>query len=485
MLFFKRKAKARLLLDLYLLNDTDQCSGAKSDGKVKPSSSTPNAPAQDISNLGLQDTPKVKSKNLNVVEEFAKAKMKDAVSFVVVGHVDHGKSTLMGRLLYDLRVVDEKTVERLRRDSKKIGKASFALAWVMDATSDERERGVTVDIATKYFETEKTRFTILDAPGHQDFIPNMISGASQADLAILVTDASTNSFEAGLRGQTKEHAMLVRSMGVHKLIVAVNKMDACEWSHDRFKEIQQQMTAFLTSANFSPKSVSFVPCAGLTGDNVVLPLDSTKVPWYKGPTLIQELDSLQPAKRLLEKALRMTISEVFSSSPNHPISVAGKVDSGSLQIGDKVKILPSDETAVIKSIDADGQPADWAVAGQIVVLNLANGELHLKHGDIICHEKDTLKNVKEFTAKILAFEHILPMYVDVHRGPMHAPGKITKLVATLNKADGGVVKKKPKVIQPGAAARVVIELDEEMPLEAPSKIVLRAEGRTVAAGLIE
>jgi elongation factor 1 alpha-like protein len=381
--------------------------------------------------------------------------------------------------------VDDKTVDKLRRDSKKIGKASFALAWVMDATSDERERGVTVDVATKYFETEKTRFTILDAPGHQDFIPNMISGASQADLAILVTDASTNSFEAGLRGQTKEHAMLVRSMGVQRLIVAVNKMDTCGWSHDRFKEIQQQMTAFLASANFSSKSVSFIPCAGITGENVVLPVDLAKAPWYKGPTLMQELDSAEPNKRLLEKPLRMTISEVFSSSPNNPISVAGKVDAGSLQVGDKVKVLPSGETAVIKSIDADGQPADWAVAGQIVVFNLANGELHLKHGDIICHEKDALKNVREFVAKILAFEHILPMYVDVHRGPMHAPGKITKLVATLNKADGEVAKKKPKVIQPGAAARVVIELDEEMPLESSSKIVLRADGRTVAAGLIE
>jgi len=467
------------------MNDADQCSGAKSNGKGKPSTPTPNGLAQDVSNLGLQDVPKVKSKNLNVVEEFGKAKMKDAVSFVVVGHVDHGKSTLMGRLLYDLRVVDEKTVDKLRRDSKKIGKGSFALAWVMDATSDERERGVTVDIATKYFETEKTRFTILDAPGHQDFIPNMISGASQADLAVLVIDASTNSFEAGLRGQTKEHAMLVRSMGVQRLIVAVNKMDACEWSQDRFKEIQQQMTAFLASANFSSKSVSFVPCAGLTGDNVVVPVDSAKAPWYKGSTLIQELDHAEPTKRLLEKPLRMTISEVFSSSPNNPISVSGKVDAGSLQVGDKVKILPSGETAVIKSLDADGQPADWAVAGQIVVLNLALGELHLKHGDIICHEKDALKNVKEFTAKILSFEHIMPMYVDVHRGPMHAPGKIIRLVATLNKADGEVAKKRPKVIQPGVAARVVIELDEEMPLEAPNKIVLRADGRSVAAGLIE
>jgi elongation factor 1 alpha-like protein len=392
----------------------------------------------------------------------------------------------MGRLLYDLKVVDERSIEKLRRDSKKIGKSSFALAWVMDASSDERARGVTIDVATNYFETSNTKFTILDAPGHQDFIPNMISGASQADFAVLVIDASTNNFESGLRGQTKEHALLVRSMGVQKLIVAVNKMDLANWSLDRFTEIQQQTTAFLTQANFAPKNISFVPCAGLTGENIVTPVEKSKAPWYTGLTLVQELDNAEPTKRVLEKPLRMTVSEVFKSSPNNPVSVSGRLDAGSLQVGDAVKVLPSGETALVKSLDADNEPADWAVAGQIATLNLADIDVaHIRFGDIICHPQHAVKNVKQFTTKILSFEHIMPMYVDVHRGPLHATGKIAKLVALLDKGSGEVTRKKPKVVQPGSVARVVVELESEMPLEAPSRVILRADGHTVAAGLVE
>ena len=445
-----------------------------------------NGVAQGVAALTVQDTPKVKSKNLNVLEEFEKAKMKDAASFVVVGHVDHGKSTLMGRLLYDLKVVDEKTVDKLRRDSKKIGKASFALAWVMDATSDERERGITVDVATNYFETDKTRFTILDAPGHQDFVPNMIAGASQADFAVLVIDASTNSFESGLRGQTKEHAMLVRSLGVQRLVVAVNKMDTTNWSEERFNEIQREMTTFLTAANFSPKNVSYIPCAGLTGENIVTPVSHSKAPWYHGATLVQELDAAEPTKRAMSKPLRLSISEVFSSSPNNPISVSGRIDAGSVQVGDKVKVLPAGATATVKSLDADGEPRDWAVAGQIVVLNLADVDrVHVRHGDVVALAADPLRNRADFVAKILAFDHVLPGFVDVHRGPLHAPGKVAKLVAVLNKATGEVERRKPKVVQPGAVARVVVELEAEMPIEAGNRVVLRSEGKSIAAGLVE
>ena len=392
----------------------------------------------------------------------------------------------MGRLLYDLGVVDEKDVERLRRDSKKIGKGSFALAWVMDATKDERERGVTVDIATNYFETDKTRFTILDAPGHKDFVPNMISGASQADFAVLVIDASTNSFESGLRGQTKEHALLVRSMGVQQLIVAVNKMDSCDWSQERFEEIKTQMTAFLVTANFSPKNLSFVPCSGLEGQNISKTFSAPEASWYKGSSLVEELDSAKPTTRLLEKPLRLTITEVFKSAMNNPVSIAGKLDSGSLQVGDVLKIQPSGETAYIKSVEADGAPADWAVAGQIAVLNLTDIDpAHIKVGDIACPPNSPVVNIKSITTKILTFEHVMPMHVDVYKGALHTVGRIETLVALLDKTTGDVTRRKPKVVQPGQVARVVIALESELPLEAPSKIILRSEGTTVAAGMME
>lgn len=392
----------------------------------------------------------------------------------------------MGRLLYDLGVVDEKHLEKLRRESRKIGKSSFALAWVMDATSDERERGITVDVAINHFETPKTRFTILDAPGHQDFIPNMIAGASQADFAVLVIDASANSFESGLRGQTKEHALLVRSMGVQRLIVAVNKMDACDWSFDRFTEIKQQMTAFLTSANFAANTLTFVPCAGLTGENINTKPTTPNAAWYTGPTLVEELDASEPSKRALEKPLRMTISEVFRSSTQTTVSISGKLDSGSLQLGDVITIMPSGENATIKTLEADGAPSEWAVAGQIAVLNLVDIDpVHLKLGDIISHPSNPIPNVKEFTAKILAFEHVMPMFVDVHRGPLHVGGKVTKLVAVLDKVSGKEGKKKVRVVQPGMVARIVVELEKELPVEGGVKVILRSEGVTVAAGLVE
>lgn len=449
---------------------------------------TPSNLADSVSSLTVEEAPKVKSKNLNVLEEFEKSNMKRMANFVVIGHVDHGKSTLMGRLLYDLKVVDQRSVDKLRKEAENIGKSSFALAWVMDQTSEERSRGITVDIATNYFETEKTRFTILDAPGHRDFIPNMIAGASQADFAVLVIDASGNSFESGLKGQTKEHALLVRSMGVQRLVIAVNKMDTVEWSQARFNEISQQMTAFLVAASFSPKNLAFIPCAGLTGENVIKPPLEKVIPgnWYSGPTLVEALDASEPAKRALSLPLRLTISDVFRGGVIHPISISGRLDAGSLQIGDSVLAMPSGETATIKSVEIEGMPADWAVAGQIATLHLADIDpIHLRLGDIICTPSAPIKNVKSFTAKILAFEHVVPMSVDVYRGRMNAPARVSRLVAVLNKHSGEVEKKRPRIVQPGAVARIVVELEREMPLEVGTRVVFRADGNTIAAGLLE
>lgn len=390
----------------------------------------------------------------------------------------------MGRLLYDLKVVDQRSLDKLRREADNIGKSSFALAWVMDESSEERSRGVTVNFATNHFETDKTRFTILDAPGHQDFIPNMISGASQADFAVLVIDASTNSFESGLRGQTKEHAFLVRSMGIQRLIVVVNKMDTTSWSQQRFDEISRQISAFLVSAGFQAKNITFIPCAGLTGENVVLPLKEGTASWYKGGTLVDALDATDSNKRAIESPLRMTISNV--SRFNGSLSITGRIDAGSLQMGDQIVIMPSGEKAAIKSLEVDRDIADWAVAGQIATLHITEMDpAHLRAGDIVCSPSNPVQNIKSFTAKILAFEHIMPAFVNVYRGPLHAPARISKLVATLDKSTGQASKKKPRVIPPGAAARVVIELDTPVPVEKGTKIVLRAEGQTIAAGLVE
>lgn len=401
------------------------------------------------------------------------------------GHVDSGKSTLMGRLLFDLQAIDERILNQYKKEAERIGKSSFAFAWVLDQGQEERERGVTIDVATNKFETAQTVFTILDAPGHRDFVPNMIAGASEADFAVLVIDAAPGEFESGLRGQTREHVLLVRSMGCSRLVVAVNKMDRIEWSHDRFEDIQQQMSAFLITAGFKKQSVSFVPCSGLLGENILRKSSDAKANWYSGLTLVEELDNSPTAKHALEKPFRLPLSEVVQSSTSSPVVVSGRIEAGYLQVGDEIMCMPTKQHAPVRSILVDGESQDWAVAGQNTTLNLGEmDEGTVRIGDIICGLASSIPNIQSFSAKVLAFDHLLPMAVDIHRGNLHVPGRITNLVAVLDKAEGNVIKNRPKVVQPGTTARITVELSDPAPLEA-GRIVLRCSGETVAAGFVE
>ena len=434
--------------------------------------------------------------------------------------MDAGKSTLMGRLLHDLKIVDQRTMDKYQREAAKMGKSSFAFAWVLDEGTEERARGVTIDIATNQFSTATTNFTILDAPGHRDFIPNMIAGAAQADFALLVIDADTGNFESGLKGQTKEHVLLVRSMGVQRVVVAINKLDAIDWSEERFTEIQQQTSAFLTATGFAPKNISFVPCSGLTGDNIVRKSSNPAAAWYDGPPLLSILEPSDKFNRALEKPLRMTIDDVFRGGVQSPISIIGRIEQGTLQVGDAILALPSSsqqqqQPMIIKSLSVDGgdQPTtDWAVAGQIATLNLTDitDPKSLRAGDVICHPSAPIPCITSFTVKLLAFEHIMPMQCEILRGRLHAPGRVTKLLALLDKSTGAVVTssedgqsagtettaskakgkakgkgKKPKLIKPGELARVVVEVQDPVPLDVGGRVVLRAGGETIGAGLVE
>lgn len=256
--------------------------------------------ASDVEKLNLDVAPLAKSKNLDVLSEYSRSKKKHA-NFVVVGHVDAGKSTMMARMLLDMKVVDQRTIDKYQKEAATIGKSSFALAWVLDSSEDERNHGVTIDVATRHFETETTSFTILDAPGHQDFVPNMIAGASQADYAILVLDAKTGAFESGLRGQTREHAVILRSMGVLRVIVAINKLDTVDWSEERFNEIVEETRKFLSETQFKLSNVSFVPVSGLHGDNIVNRSTNPNAAWYTGGTILEELEKSKPIPRELRK----------------------------------------------------------------------------------------------------------------------------------------------------------------------------------------
>ncbi|KAM0331465.1 hypothetical protein ACHAQA_003141 [Verticillium albo-atrum] len=457
--------------------------------KAPKSSSDPKSnggpPTDGVKDLSLDDAPPPKSKKINVLQEYEKSKSKRSASFVVVGHVDAGKSTLMGRLLLELKFVEQHLIDRYRRQAEKLGKSSFALAWVMDQREEERERGVTIDIATNQFETDKTQFTILDAPGHRDFVPNMIAGASQADFAVLVIDANTGAFEKGLKGQTREHALLLRSLGVQRVIVAVNKLDMVGWSEERFNEISEQVTGFMKGNGFQLKNVTFVPISGLNGDNLAVKSEDPALSWYTGGTLIEALEDSEPLTRALEKPFRMSISEIFKSQQSQ-MTISGRIESGTVQTGESIVVQPSGESAGIRSIEVDTEIQDWAVAGQNVSLGVYGIDpIHIRVGDIISSKADPIETSDLLTMKVLAFEHLMPMPVDVHRGRLHAAGRIQSIPAVLNKTTGAIEKKNPKVVAPAKVARVIVKLESKVPLEAGQRVVLRMGGETVAAGLLE
>lgn len=384
---------------------------------------------------------------------------------------------------------------RYKKQAIELGKASFALAWVMDTGSEERERGVTVDIAQHHFSTAKVDFTILDAPGHRDFVPNMIGGASMADLAVLVVDA--NQLGSGMKGQTREHILLAKACGLKKVIVAVNKLDSTvpPWDESMFEHVKSEISRLLTSTGFAKEDVTFVPCSGLNGQNVVKPPSLTgETPWvaHTSHTLLQELELAAPAIDTTELGsvqahLRMQISDVFRGGITNPLSVSGRITTGNVQVGDSVVIQPSSETASIKAVEVSGEPNDWAVANELVTLHLnpsTDTDSHLRAGDLVCAAERPVAVTKSIISQVQALDSLLPQGVDVHMGRLHVPGTIAALITTVD-TEGELVKKKPRVVKAGQRANIKLLLDEGAPLETGDRIVLRANGTTVAAGKIE
>ena len=449
--------------------------------------STPPAPVQ----------PKVKSKNLDVPKLWAEAapSQKPSAAFVVIGHVDHGKSTLMGRLLLDTGAVPQRDIDKYRKEATEKGKGSFALAWVMDTSSDERERGVTVDIAQHFFSSDKADFAILDAPGHRDFVPNMIGGAAMADLGVLVVDA--NQLESGLRGQTKEHVLLARAVGLERIIVAVNKMDGTTpaWNQGVFEEVSGEVKKLLQETGFDDSNIRVVPCSGLSGENVAkAPSSDGEMAWVAEScdTLTTALESMAAtvttASESVKGPLRMQITDIFRGGVQNPFSVSGRIASGNVQAGDSIQVQPRGEQAIVKSIEVAHEPRDYAVAGQLATLHLDSGDMeslerNLRAGDTLCSASKPVPVVKEFRVEIDAIGTLLPSAVDVHVGRLHVPGRITGMSDMREKKGGDIVKKKPRVVMPGQVVKVKITVEEAVAVEKGTSVVLRSGGETVGRGL--
>jgi len=279
-------------------------------------------------------------------------KEKTHINLVVIGHVDAGKSTTTGHLIYKCGGIDKRTIEKFEKEAKEIGKASFKYAWVLDKLKAERERGITIDIALWKFETQKYYFTIIDAPGHRDFIKNMITGTSQADCAILVIASPTGEFEAGIAktGQTREHALLAYTLGVKQLIVLVNKMDekSTNYSEARFNEIKNEVSNFVKKIGHNPEKVPFVPISGWNGDNMLE--RSANMPWWKGPTLLEALDAITEPKRPIDKPLRIPLQDVYKIGGIGTVPV-GRVETGVLKPGAVVTFAPGMITTEVKSVE--------------------------------------------------------------------------------------------------------------------------------------
>ncbi|KAI5480838.1 elongation factor 1 alpha-like protein [Pseudohyphozyma bogoriensis] len=482
---------------------------------VPSSSGGERASSQTRSDAGSDDidssppTPVISIAKEKILEEVRKkeAEEKPVLSLVVVGHVDAGKSTLMGRVLHELGILSDRALQTNQRQAQKIGKASFAYAWTFDATEEERERGVTIDVAIDGFETSTKRFTLIDAPGHRDFIPNMISGAAQADTAVLVIDGSTGGFERGFEGggQTREHAVLVRSLGVQQLVVAVNKLDMVGWAQSRFEGIREALTPFLSQSGFAPTKVFFVPVGATSGENLVERTNANLKSWYIGPTLVEQLDVLEVPPRALDSPLRIPVSNVFrgQSATASGLAISGRIESGIIQVGEQLAALPGDGTGVVRSLEVDGVLVPWAVAGVNATVYLSGLDpRNLSVGTVLCPVSQMVPVASSFLAQIVVFDPGYPITagasVELFHHSRDIPATIVALEATLDKTTGAVLRKNPRMLTKGASARVRIQLrpmnssttKTEIPIEPFSvnksmgRVLFRRGGETIAAGIV-
>ncbi len=413
---------------------------------------------------------------------------KPHVNIITAGHVDHGKSTLIGRLLFDSGSIPEQELRKLKEKAKELKKETFEFAFVMDNLKEERERGVTIDLMYKGFDTDKYYFTIIDCPGHRDFVKNMITGASQADAAILVVSAKD-----GIQDQTKEHMYLAKVLGIDQVVVAVNKMDTVNYDQSKYNEVKEAVSNLLKTLGYNVDKVPFVPVSAYVGDNVVKKSD--KMSWYNGPTLIKALDeSIVPPEKPVDKPLRMPIQDVYTITGVGTVPV-GRVETGVMKPGDKIIFMPSNKTGEVKSIEMHHKQLDKAEPGDNIGFNVRGvGKNDIRRGDVVGHPDNPPTVAKEFTAQILVLQHptvITKGYTPVfHMHTAHVACKITELVKKLDPKTGATLEENPDMLKSGDAAiikavptqPVAIEKQSDFPQLA--KFAIRDMGKTIAAGMV-
>jgi len=420
------------------------------------------------------------------------AKGKVHINLVFIGHVDHGKSTTVGRMLYDTKNIDEQAMRKLKEKAESLGKGGFEFAFVMDNLKEEQERGVTIDLAHRKFETPKYYFTIIDAPGHKDFIKNMITGASQADAGVLVVSGNPGD---GIQAQTKEHVFLARTLGVSQLIVYVNKMDMAKYDQKRFDDIKKQVSDLLKSVGYKPDGIPFVAGASLLGENVAKKSD--KMPWYTGKTLLETLDTLKEPEKPTQLPLRLPIQDVYNITGIGVVPV-GRVETGIMKVNDKVIIMPGREGkgvhGEVKTIEMHHEQLQEAEPGDNIGFNVRGlGKKDITRGDVLGHVDSPPTVATEFTAQMVVLNHptvISAGYTPVfHVHTAQVACQVIKIEKKLDPATGQTKEENPDFIKNGDAAIVKIKPIQPMVIERQkdipqmSRFAIRDSGTTVAAGM--
>ncbi len=418
------------------------------------------------------------------------AKLKPHLNVVFVGHVDHGKSTTVGRLMYDAGVIPEQEMRKLKEMAQQLGKAGFEFAFVMDNLKEERERGVTIDLSHKKFVTGKYECTIIDAPGHRDFIKNMITGASQADVAFLVVAAPD-----GVMAQTKEHVFLLKTFGVNQLCVIVNKMDVIKFDEAKFNQVKADITNLLKSVGYKPDQVKFIPAASFLGDNIVK--KSTNMAWYTGPTVVEQIDMFNPPEKPTNLPLRLPLQDVYNITGIGVVPV-GRVETGIMKVGDKVLITPGREgvgvKGEVKTIEMHHEQVQMAEPGDNVGFSVRGvNKKDIARGDVVGHEASPPTVVTEFTAQIVVLNHPTVLTVGYtpvfHIHTAQVACQFVKLLKKLDPATGQVAQENPDMLKNGDAAVVVIRptkplvIEKQKEIPQMSRFAVRDAGQTVAAGM--
>jgi elongation factor 1-alpha len=423
---------------------------------------------------------------------------KPHINLIVIGHVDHGKSTMAGNLLYQAGYIDAKKIADYAKESEQTGAGeTFKFAWVLDSLKEERERGVTIDLSFQKFETSKLFYTIIDAPGHRDFIKNMITGTSQADCAILTISSRKGEFEVGVGpgGQAREHAYLARTLGVGQIVVAISKMDdvTTNWSQARYEECKKEVEGLLKVVGYDISKISFVPLSGWTGDNLIK--TSEKMPWYKGPTLMQVLDSFTQPPKPLDKPLRIPIQDVYTITGVGTVPV-GRVETGVLKEGDKIVFMPGNVTGECKTIETHHTKIPVAEPGDNIGFSVRGVEKGTVHrGDVLGHPDNPPTVAKEFIGQIIILAHptaIAQGYTPVlHAHTVTMAATFTELIAKMDPRTGQTIEEKPAFLKTGDSALVKLRPLSPIVVEAYSQIpqlgrfAVRDMGNTIAVGVVK